>query len=335
LKNLLYIGNKLSSQGLNVTTIDTLSKQFANEGYTVVTASSKKNQLIRLFDMLGSVIQHRKVDYVLIDTYSTSAFWFAFFTSQLCRVLNIKYIPILHGGNLPRRLESSPVISKMIFNNAYLNVAPSEYLLFGFQKKGYQNLIHIPNTIEIDQYTFKRRESSKPNLLWVRAFASIYDPKMAVDVLNKLVAKFPEATLTMVGPDKDGSLLVTKKHAETLNLKVNFTGKLSKEEWIRLSSHCDVFINTTNFDNTPISVIEAMCLGLPVVSTNVGGLPYLINDKVTGLLVNPNDVDAMVTAIETLITNEQLSIQLSTKARLKAETCNWLVVKNKWINILK
>ena len=335
MKNLLYIGNKLSSKGLNVTTIDTLSKQIANEGFSVVTSSAKKNQFVRLFDMLLSVISNNKVDYVLIDTYSTSAFWYAFFISQLCRLLKIKYIPILHGGNLPNRLENYPLLSKMIFKNAYINVAPSEYLLFAFENNGYENLIHIPNTIETEQYPFQLRKNRKPNLLWVRAFATIYNPKMAVDVFQKLKQKFPEATLTMVGPDKDGSLIETKKYANSLNLKVNFTGKLSKKEWILLSSNCDIFINTTNFDNMPVSVIEAMCLGLPIVSTNVGGLPFLITDGSTGLLVNPKDIDAMVKAIETLLTNEQLYTQLVHNAKKKAQTFDWQLVKNKWINILK
>ena len=68
---------------------------------------------------------------------------------------------------------------------------------------------------------------------------------------------------------------------------MNFTGKLSKQEWRDLSKDYNVFINTTNFDNTPVSVIEAMALGIPVVSTNVGGLPFLITDKVDGVLVEP------------------------------------------------
>ncbi|MBP9793342.1 MAG: glycosyltransferase family 4 protein [Flavobacterium sp.] len=335
MKNLLYLGNKLSSKGLNVTTIDTLSKQIADEGFAVVTSSSKKNQLLRLFDMLLSVIVNRKADYVLIDTYSTSAFWYAFFTSQLCRLLKMKYLPILHGGNLPSRIESSPIPSKMIFKNAYINVAPSEYLLFAFENKGYKNLIHIPNTIETEQYPFTLRKNIKPNLLWVRAFASIYNPKMAVDVLYRLKQKFPEATLTMVGPDKDGSLIATEKYANSLHLNVNFTGRLSKKEWILLSSNCDVFINTTHFDNLPVSVIEAMCLGLPVVSTNVGGLPYLLNDGLTGLLVNPDDTNAMVKAIETLVTNTQLYTELAQNAKEKAQSFDWQLVKNKWINILK
>jgi len=101
----LYIGNKLSGKGLNTTIIETLSTQLTKEGYRVVAVSVFKNPFLRMLDMLSAVIRYRKSDFVLIDTYSTSGFWFAFCVSQLCRLLRKKYIPILHGGNLPNRLQ--------------------------------------------------------------------------------------------------------------------------------------------------------------------------------------------------------------------------------------
>lgn len=335
MKNLLYIGNKLTKKGLNATTIDVLSKQLQEEGYFVVSTSSKKNQLLRLLDMIFSIVKYNNVDYVLIDTYSTSAFWYAFFTSQFCRLFNLKYIPILHGGNLPFRLDKNSKFSKMIFHNAYINIAPSNYLLNEFRKRGFTNIIYIPNSIEVDKYIFKLRNQIHPKLIWVRAFASIYNPKMAVDVLRKLKEKFPEASLCMVGPDKDGSLQTTKDYAKSLHLDVEFTGKLSKEEWCKLASNYDIFINTTNFDNTPVSVIEAMSLGLPIVSTNVGGIPFLIDDNQTGLLVDQGNVDSMVNAIELLLVDNELTEKLSENGRLKAESFNWDVTKKEWLNVLK
>ncbi len=335
MKNLLYIGNKLTKKGLNATTIDTLSKQLEGEGFLVVTSSSKTNQILRFLDMMLSILKNKKVDYVLLDTYSTSAFWYSFFASQLCRLFKIKYIPILHGGNLPSRLDKSVKISKLIFKNSYVNVAPSNYLMFEFKKRGFENVIHIPNSIEIEKYPFKLRNYSQPKLFWVRAFAAIYNPKMAVDVFHKLKLKYPDARLCMVGPDKDGSLDVTKKYAQELSLNIEFTGKLSKEEWSNLATHYDIFINTTNFDNTPVSVIEAMTLGLPIVSTNVGGMKYLLKENFSGLLVDANDIDGMVIAIESLLINNELSEKLSNNGRLIAEKFDWEEVKKGWINVLK
>ncbi|MBU7569681.1 MAG: glycosyltransferase family 1 protein, partial [Flavobacterium sp.] len=92
MKNLLYIGNKLSQHGFSVTSIETLGPLLEGEGYTLFYASSKKNKALRLLDMVWSTLRLRnKIDYLLIDTYSTSNFWYALLVSQLARLLKIKY----------------------------------------------------------------------------------------------------------------------------------------------------------------------------------------------------------------------------------------------------
>ena len=91
-KNLLYIGNKLSRHNSTVTSIETLGLLLENEGYNLFYASSRKNKVLRLSEMVYRTIQYRKkVDYVLIDTYSTYNFWYAFIISQLCRLFSLKY----------------------------------------------------------------------------------------------------------------------------------------------------------------------------------------------------------------------------------------------------
>ena len=169
----------------------------------------------------------------------------------------------------------------------------------------------------------------------LRSFSSIYNPALAIEVFYKLKSEGINAKLTMVGPDMDGSLQKVKSLSTKNNLKNNFTGKLSKSEWIMLSKDCNIFINTTNFDNTPVSVIEAMALGLPVVSTNVGGMPYLIEDGITGLLVPPNNSEAMTKAIEKLISNPALAAKISLNARKQVEAFDWDIVKHQWLKLLK
>ena len=335
MKNLLYIGNKLSHKGLNATTIETLGAALQEEGFTLWYASSKRNPIWRLLDMCWSVIRYRnKVSLVLIDTYSTSAFWYAFLVSQICHFVGLPYVPILHGGNLPERLQRNPYLSKLIFKKAYRNVAPSKYLQSIFVNNHYRNVVHIPNTINLEMYSLVQRVAVPPKILWVRAFASIYNPKMAISVFEKVKEMHPDAQLCMVGPDKDGTLSATKEYADVLNLPVTFTGGISKEEWISLSYDYNVFINTTHFDNTPVSVMEAMALGLPVVSTNVGGIPFLLEDKENALLVADNDIMAMKEAVLLLTNDALLRNKLIFNARKKAEDLDWKSVKNQWIALL-
>ena len=334
-KNLLYLGNALSHKDITVTTIDTLSRQLRAEGYTVKVASSFENKGLRLLDMLWQVFKHRStVDMVLIDSYSTTNFWYAVYVAKLCRMFKLPYIPILHGGNLPERLKSNPSTSEALFGKAFMNVAPSGYLYNAFTQAGFTNLKEIPNTIDITEYPFKERRNVGPKLLWVRAFAEIYNPILALKVLQQLLKTYPKASLCMIGPEKDESYTACKIFAKEQQLPVTFTGKLTKAEWILLSSDYDLFINTTNFDNTPVSVIEAMALGLPVVSTNVGGLSYLLSDLEDALLVPPYNEEQMIKAIRELLQNETLAHQLSLAARSKAEGFDWENVKSFWNELL-
>ena len=157
---------------------------------------------------------------------------------------------------------------------------------------------------------------------------------MAVLVLEALLQKGYDAKLTMIGPEVDGVLSETKKLAANKKLTVNFTGKLTKQEWIKLSQKSNIFINTTNFDNTPVSVIEAMALGLPIVSTNVGGIPFLINNGEDGLLVSQDNIEEMVQAILKFKNNNDFRLKATKNARKKVEKFDWKEVRLKWQQLL-
>lgn len=334
LKKIVYIGNNLKTS--NPTTLDLLSNILKGSSYQVSIYSNKNIKLVRLFHMSFGVLKNIKADCILIDTYSTTNFYYALVISQLARLLSIPYIPILHGGNLPNRLENNPKLCELLFSNAFKNVAPSNYLVDAFQEKGFDTIL-IPNAIQIEQYPFKERNKLQPKLLWLRAFDRIYNPKMAIKVLSELKKTYPIATLCMIGPDKDGSLAEVKQLAEDLKVidAIEFTGFLTKEQWIQKSALYDIFINTTNIDNMPVSVIEAMALGLPVISTNIGGIPYLIREGKDGLLVLKKNSMHMVEKITELLENSARVVEITNNARRLAESFDIEIIQQQWERLLK
>ncbi|GHA50301.1 hypothetical protein GCM10007103_33790 [Salinimicrobium marinum] len=334
-KRILYIGNNLTNSTFTATYISFFSEVLKKEGYQVKTASGKDNKILRLIDMLNLIWNHRdSTDVVLIDTYGAQNFYYAYSAGKLCQQLNLPYIPILHGGNLPGRLETSKRKSKDLFAKAQVNIAPSHFLYNIFKAEGFENLKIIPNSIVLNDYPFKKREIFKPKLLWVRRFQERYNPMLSVQVFEKLLRKYPEAEFCMVGPEKDGSLAKCKNYAEEKNLPIHFTGKLKKKDWAALSVDYDFFLNSTDIDNTPISVIEAMALGLPVISTNVNGMPYLIENGKDGILVPPKDEDKMLNALVDLIENQDKSQTISLAAYEKVKDFDWEVVKGQWEKVL-
>jgi glycosyltransferase involved in cell wall biosynthesis len=333
MKKIVYIGNNLNNK--NPTTIIQLSKLLKELDYKVCVYSNKQHKLIRMLHMCFGVMKNRNANYLLIDNYSTVNFHYALIISQMARLFSIKYIPILHGGDLPKRLIENPKLSNLIFSNSFINVSPSNYLQEIFLKNNFET-IFIPNSINVNEYIFTEREKLSPNLLWVRAFQNIYNPLMAVNVLIRIKKKYPNAKLCMVGPDKDGSLKEIMEYTKAKNIlnSIEITGFLSKSDWIKKSKEYSIFINTTNYDNSPVSVVEAMALGLPIVSTNVGGMPYLIETLENGFLVDKNNADEMANCCIQLIEDPVLAAKISRNARAKVEKFDSEIVKEQWSKLL-
>jgi len=332
---ILFIGNILSAHGTNPTAIEDLIQTFTKK-YEVKYASERKNQLFRLIEMVTVVFTNKKkCDVIIIDVFSTKAFIFAAGIIMIAKIYNIPYIPVFRGGNLGERYRQYPKVFHFLFNGADTIICPSVYLKNYFQEFPF-NMQIIPNYIDLGRYKFKERSSIKPKLLWVRSIHSIYNPAMAISVLGAVLKRYPEAQLCMVGPTKDDSIKVVQNMITSLKVKskVTITGQMSKVEWIALARNYDIFINTTNIDNNPVSLLEAMALGLPIVSTNAGGIPYLIENKITGLLVKPKDVDAMVDSIFNLLDGKINGQIIARNARDKVSEFDKMNIIKFWDGIL-
>jgi len=329
---ILLVGNFLSKHGLNPTAIEDLALSLS-EKYTIVTVSDKLNSLHRLWDMISCIVEYRKsCKLIIVDVFSTYALIFSCLVILLAKLFNIPYIPVLRGGYLPERYRKYPRFFFYLFSNASTIICPSKYLKRCFDDKNYTIKV-IPNYIDLKMYSFKIRKEIKPRILWVRSIHNIYNPEMAIHVLCKVCKIYPDARLCMVGPVKDNSVMEhLKKLISRLDLQdnVSFSGQLSKREWAELSENYDIFINTTDYDNTPITLLEAMALGLPIVSTNVGGVSYLIDDNVTGLLVGAKKSEQMVGKINELISGKIDGYQIARNAREKVSHYDKSQIIKQW-----
>lgn len=314
---ILLIGNILSRHGLNPTAIEDLIETLTQK-YEIKFASNKMNSLLRLLDMISLVIINRKkCNVIIVDVFGTKAIFFAICVILLAKMYKIPYIPVLRGGYLGKRYKKHPHIFNFLLSDARTIISPSEYLRESFQNNSFSITV-IPNYIDLEKYRFKTRKKIKPHLLWVRSIHNIYNPSMAIHVLDKIRKIYPDGRLCMVGPVKDNRVMEQLKILiSRLDLQdhVLFSGQLSKIEWTAISKDYDIFINTTDYDNNPVTLLEAMALGMPIVSTNVGGVPYLIDDNVTGLLVEAKKSEQMVGKINELISGKIDGYQIARNAR--------------------
>ncbi|MCM8787204.1 MAG: glycosyltransferase family 4 protein [Candidatus Omnitrophica bacterium] len=338
MKSVLIVSNFLSTAGYTYGVCEELAKRLQITGWSVITTSNKPNRLMRLVDMATTAWQQRnEYEVAQVDVFSGPAF---FWTEAVCWTLRRAgkpYILTLHGGNLPQFARRYPRRVSRLLNLAAAVTTPSRYLLK--QMKVYrQDIQLIPNAIDLSWYRFRLRQQVQPQLIWLRAFHSIYNPSLAPRMLAQLLLDFPDIHLTMIGPDKgDGSLQETQHITKILclNNHITFVGGVPKTavpEWLNKG---DIFINTTNVDNTPVSVLEAMASGLCVVSTNVGGIPYLLEHEKDALLVPSDDPEAMAKAVHRILTEPELVVRLSANARNKVQHFDWSVVLPQWERLLE
>ena len=334
-KNLVYIGNHLRSSAKNPTYSTRLISRLKTEGFSVVASSSHNNKLLRFLDMWMTVVKHRRrCDYLLIDTYSTLNFYYAIVIGWWARRFKLLYIPILHGGNLPNRIKTNPKILKRFCQGAYTVVSPSAYLADQFESAEICKVEIVRNAIDLSRYTPTANNIFAPNLVWLRAFLPLYNPQLAIQAFQRIQSKFPTASLIMAGPGDPQILEECQTLATEYKLTVDFPGKINQEQWIGFGQKATVFLNTSTTDNQPLSVLEAQAMGLPVVSTAVGGMPFLIENGSDGFLVDQHEPDAMADAILKILSDESLYKSMREKALSRAQQHDWPLILEKWKSIL-
>ena len=309
-----------------------LSDRLRSLGFLVGLTSRRQSRVLRVVDMLSTVWKNRRsCDVIHLDVYSGSAFYWAEWVSRLVKMLDKPLILTLHGGNLPDFARKYPRRITRLFARANAVTAPSQYLADALKNFG-RDIQLIPNPLDLEEYQYREREKPKPLLIWLRTFHRIYNPGLAVYVLERIKTRLPNARLTMIGPDKDGTLSKVKASAKQLGIldSITFTGGVAKADVPRLLSTGDIFLNTTTIDNSPVSVLEAMASGLAVVSTDVGGMRYLIENEYNGLLVPSGDADAMTEAVMRLLGEPGLAARLARNARKKAQDYGWASILPQW-----
>jgi glycosyltransferase involved in cell wall biosynthesis len=336
-KSVLLVGNFLSAFTGNRFVCEELAARLEATGWRVLTTSDKLGRFQRIGDMV-STIWRKRHSYAVsqVDVFSGPSFIWAEAACWTLRRAGKPYVLALRGGNLPAFAARWPWRVRHLFNSAAVVTTPSRYLLE--QLADYHaDLRLLPNPLELKDYPFRLRDEPRPNLVWLRTFHNVYNPALAPRVVAALAADFPDIHLTMVGPDrKDGSLDKTHAVAAELGVteRITFHGSVPKAEVPAHMSPGDIFLNTTNFDNTPVTVMEAMACGLCVVSTRVGGVPYLVDHEHDGLLVPPDDAEAMAAAVRRILTEPGLAGRLSQNARAKGETFDWSTVLRQWETVL-
>src|SRR5215203_2351902 len=192
-------------------------------------------------------------------------------------------------------------------------VVPSPYLVrvfadFGLPAKPIYNLI------DTDEFRFRERRPLRPVFLSNRNFEVHYGIDRVLRAFAIIQQQIPEARLVVAGDGPQRTVL--EDLARDLQLRnTEFTGRVTHDRVVALYDAADIFLNGSEIDNQPLSILEAFACGLPVVTTDAGGIPDVVTDEITGFLAPIGDSELLALRALKLLTHQEIATIMIDRAR--------------------
>jgi glycosyltransferase involved in cell wall biosynthesis len=221
--------------------------------------------------------------------FATPAIWVA-------RLRGIPVVVNYRGGEAETFLGRSAALVRFSMRRAAALVVPSGFLQQVFSRFGLDARI-VPNVVDLDKFHPGPSSPAGMHIVIARNLEPLYDIGTGLRAMALLLRRFPDARMSIAGSGPERERLENLAVELGIGAHVRFTGRLESGEMAELYRSATVCLNTALADNMPNSVLEALASGLPVVSTSVGGVPFLVEDEKTALLVAAGDAVAMADAI--------------------------------------
>jgi len=208
-------------------------------------------------------------------------------------------------------------------------VVPSPYLQEVFGRYGYAASV-IPNVIDPAAFRFRLRRRLRPRLVSVRNLESHYGVDTILRAFALVRAEWPEARLTVAGQGSQAETL-RRLAADLGDGGVHFVGRVEPERMPEVLDSADIMLNASFIDNQPVTLLEAMAAGLPVVTSPAGDIPSLVRDGQTGRLVPVRDPAAMARAVGDLLAHPVAATWIAQRARREVERYTWGHARRAWL----
>ncbi len=236
-------------------------------------------------------------------------------------LVGIGYSITVHGPHLffdplhwalPEKLRHSRFIA------CISHYCQSQLMMFS-KPEDWSRLAILHCGVETDQYTVRAVRSSATQLLYVGRLAAEKGLLILLESMHQLRNMRVTVHLTLVGDGEDRNLLQQRVAQLGLSDAVSFAGFASEASVRGHLQEADVFVLPSFAEGVPVSLMEAMACGVPVVSTYVGGINELVEPGVTGLLVPASDATALAQALAKLLQSTELRQKLARNGRARVE----------------
>jgi len=176
----------------------------------------------------------------------------------------------------------------------------------------------IPNGLDLDRFPPRSVKRPPRRVAMVANLRPGKGHDTLIDAAFEVLRRQPDATFDIIGDGSERDRLVDRADQRRVRHAFTFLGQ--REDVPALLAEADIFALPSRSEALPNAILEAMAAGLPVVASDVGGIPELIAHERTGLLVPPGDAAALAGALLRMMNETGLAGRLGQAARVAAET---------------
>jgi glycosyltransferase involved in cell wall biosynthesis len=236
------------------------------------------------------------------------------------------------GGNADPFFSAAPSFVLRTLASAFMRVTPSLFLKRVFSKHGLHAQV-IPNIIDLTKFSFqpRRRFGDSPHIIVTRNLERIYDIPTAIQAFVLVKEKYSNAQMTIAGSGPELAQLQSLVISLQLSKSIQFSNRIDNSDIPALYARADCLINPSTVDNMPISILEAFASGVPVVSTDAGGIPDMLENGVSGFLVPVGDAKGIAREVLRVLEDGELSDRITRSAFAEAEKYAWPIVRTEWL----
>ena len=280
-----------------------------------------------IWKLLTSVLRY---DVLHVSSAALSSFLLTTTPAVLIgKLFGRKVVLNYHAGQAEEHLRDWRRTALPVIRMADATVVSSGWLVDVFARHGLPARA-IFNHVELGAFKFRERRPLRPVFLSNRNFDPIYNVPCVLRAFALIQRRLPEARLLVAGDGPQRAEI--EGLVRELNLRnVEFKGLVAPGEMPALCDAADVYLNASNVDNMPLSILEAFAAGLPVVTTDAGGIPYIVEHEATGLVVRMNDCGALAAEALRLLEDEGLASRLARAARAECDKYRWAAVRGLWV----
>jgi len=183
-------------------------------------------------------------------------------------------------------------------------LCPSKFLLKIVSKLGYKNLQYLPHFSSLENKN--SRIIKKHQILYVGRLVEIKGIIYLIKAFEIIIKKYPDLKLILIGsgPEKENIEIFIKEHNIKNIILINTIPHKKMAYYYQQSSI--VVLPSIGFENSPMSILESFSCGTPVVASNIGGIPELVKDNITGMLFKQGDYIDLSSKILDLLSNPLL-----------------------------